>query len=41
MSNPFLNYGSDGGGLLSDLQNGLNPIDVAEIIDRSLVPNLP
>lgn len=41
MSNPFLNYGSDGGGLLSDLQNGLNPIDIAEIIDRSLVPNLP
>lgn len=41
MSNPFLNYGSDGGGLLSDLQNGLNPIDVAEIIDRSLVPSLP
>lgn len=41
MSNPFLDYGGGGGGLLSDLQNGLNPIDVAEIIDRSLVPNLP
>jgi hypothetical protein len=40
MSNPFLNYGSTGGSL-ADLQNGLNPIDVAEVVDQSLIPGLP